>query len=403
MIAAILLAASLAAGPAVSAAEAERLARSGHHREALAAFQALAARDADDFESRVWTGRLLGWLGRPSEAAEVFRDVVVRAPGRIDARVGLGGALVNQGRLDEAMAVIAEAEVLAPLSSDVLALKGRALRLAGELRAARAAYDAAYRLTPGDEDVRAGRSQTIREMSHRGHVAVAVEDTGDGLPVGRIVDADADLRLDDRRRVFGRMQVHDRFGERAVRAGGGAEWRAARTVLARGAVMAAPASGIVARADALGEIELLRPRWQPAVGVRYLAFDGVRVWVFAPSVTVDLSDTAALVGRYYRSEARFEAAGRTAGNDSGLVMLRWRIDPRVWLTGAYARGYESFDRLTTDRLGRFRADTVAGGVRLDLAGMTSVALGTEYQWRSGGRRMLRLTADVVKHFDWQRR
>ena len=51
-----------------------------------------------------------------------------------------------------------------------------------------------------------------------------------------------------------------------------------------------------------------------------------------------------------------------------------------------------------DRLGRFRADTVAGGVRIDLRSLTSVAVGVEHQWRSGDRQLTRVTVDLVQHF-----
>jgi hypothetical protein len=41
---------------------------------------------------------------------------------------------------------------------------------------------------------------------------------------------------------------------------------------------------------------------------------------------------------------------------------------------------------------------VAGGVRVDLRSLTSLGIGIEHQWRSGDRRIARLTLDLVQHF-----
>jgi hypothetical protein len=109
-----------------------------------------------------------------------------------------------------------------------------------------------------------------------------------------------------------------------------------------------------------------------------------------------------VVGRYYRSQSRFVGAHLSAGNDSGAIMARWRQRRRLSWSGAYARGNESFDILSVDRLGRFQADTLAGGARIDLPSLTSIGLGVEHQWRSRNRRMWRLTVDLVHHLDPRR-
>jgi hypothetical protein len=79
-------------------------------------------------------------------------------------------------------------------------------------------------------------------------------------------------------------------------------------------------------------------------------------------------------------------------------MGRWQASRRLSLSAAYARGHESFDILSIDRLGRFQADTLAGGARIDLRSLTSLGLGVEHQWRSGDRQLTRVTLDIVQHF-----
>ncbi len=346
----------------------------------------------------MWLGRLLTRTGRRAEAVTLLRDVITRSPRQVDARVALGAALLTSGRVDDAYAAVQDAEALQPNSADVLALKGRILRHLGRPSEAYAALDAAYTLSPRDEDISIVRERTRRIIAHRAHVGVAREASRDGIPEASIVDADVDVHLDDARRVFGRVQWQDRAGLDDTRAGGGIEWRLGRHVLSRGTVLVSPGSPRVARADLSGELEFAAGRTQPAIGVRYLDFAGARVWILAPSISVDLTDNVAVAARYYRSESEFLPVGQRAANDSGAIMARWQAARRLSLSGAYARGNESFDILSVDRLGRFRADTVAGGLRIDLRSLTSLGLGVEHQWRTGDRQLTRITVDIVQHF-----
>jgi len=385
------------AQPRVSYDDAERMARNGDTLRALEAFQALAAANADDFDSRVWLGRLLVRVGRRGEAIDLLRDVIARSPRQVDARVALGAALLTSGRVDEAEAVVQDAEALEPKSADVLALKGRVLRRLGRPSEAYVALDAAHTLSPRDEDISIVRERTRRIIAHRAHVSVAQE-ASDEIPEASIVDADVDLHLDDDVRVFGRVQWQARAGFDDARGGGGVEWRLSRRVIGRGALLVSPGSPRLARVDAGGEVEVGAGRTQTTVGLRYLDFLGAQVWIVAPAISVDLNDYVTLAVRYYRSESEFEPFGRRAGNDSGAVIGRWQAARRLSLSAAYARGNESFDIVSVDRLGRFRADTVAGGARIDLRSLTSIGVGVEHQWRSGDRQLTRVTLDLVQHF-----
>jgi YaiO family outer membrane protein len=384
--------------PALTYEDAVRLARSGRTAEALAAFRALVARNPDDFDSAIYVGRLLARQGRPQDALPIYRDVILRSPRHVDARVALAGALINLGRVEDAWAAVQDAEALAPRSGDVQAVKGRVLRRLGRAGDALTALNLARELSPDDDDVAIVRERTARLVAHRAHVSVAREASADGIPEATIVDADLDLRVTDAARVNGRVQWQTRADAADTRAGLGAEFRLGRRVLARGAFMASPDSPRVAQADTFGELEFAVGRTQPAIGIRYLHFAAARVWIIAPSIAVDVTDDVALAVRYYRSESEFLPSGQTAGNHSLALMGRWQTTRRIGLSGAYARGNESFDILSIDRLGRFRADTLAGGVRFDLASLTSLAVGVEHQWRTGDRQLTRLTFDLVQHF-----
>jgi len=53
-------------------AQAEQLATSGAYRAALERFQALAAANPDDLETRIWIARLHSWMGDNDRALAVY-------------------------------------------------------------------------------------------------------------------------------------------------------------------------------------------------------------------------------------------------------------------------------------------------------------------------------------------
>ena len=316
----------------------------------------------------------------------------------MDARVALGAALLTSGRVDDAYAAVQDAEALEPDSADVLALKGRILRHLGRPSEAYVALDAAHALSPRDEDISIVRERTRRMIAHRAHVSVAQE-ASEEHPRGD--DRGRRRRPPSRRhvRVFGRVQWQARAGFDDARGGGGVEWRLSRRV--RRPRRAADLAGLAAPRPRRRRrrVEFAAGRTQPAFGLRYLDFAGARVWIIAP---VDQR----------RRERQRRAGGALLPQRVGVPAVRparrqrFRRDHRrdgrrragCRSSAAYARGNESFDIVSVDRLGRFRADTVAGGVRIDLRSLTSVAVGVEHQWRSGDRQLTRVTVDLVQHF-----
>ena len=385
------------APPRVSYEDAERMARAGDTLRALEAFQALAAANPDDFDSLVWLGRLLTRVGRRAEAIDLLRTSSPDRRGRWTpaSRSAPRSSPADASRTPTRWCrTPRRSRRTAPTSS-----RSRAASCGTSgVRARRyVALDAAHTLSPLDEDVSIVRERTRRMIAHRAHVSVAQE-ASEEIPEATIVDADVDLHLDDTVRVFGRVQWQARAGFDDARGGGGVEWRLSRRVVGRGALLISPGSPRLARADVGGEVEFAAGRTQTTFGLRYLDFAGARVWIVAPAISVDVNDNVALAVRYYRSESEFLPFGRRAGNDSGAIIGRWQAARRLSLSAAYARGNESFDIVSVDRLGRFRADTVAGGVRIDLRSLTSVAVGVEHQWRTGDRQLTRVTVDLVQHF-----
>src|SRR6476469_5270894 len=114
LISAAFLGAALLAAPQAQdpRAEAERLARTGAHAQALKQFQALAAANPDDIDVRLWIARLHAQMGHPEHAVDVYRSILAVQPQQMDALIGLGQSLVKLGRLGEASETLNRAEAL---------------------------------------------------------------------------------------------------------------------------------------------------------------------------------------------------------------------------------------------------------------------------------------------------
>lgn len=378
-------------------ASAERLARAGRTADALRLFRRLVDDHPDDVEARLWLARLLRRAGERESAEREFRRALVQAPDHVDGMTGLAALLHARAAFEEAAALLDRAEVLAPESAEVLAVRGQGLRLAGRPVLAEAYYARARTLSPDDADIQQGLEQVRRLTRHRVEASVYQESVG-GLPSdAQAADVRVDLRAAERFRVHGRLQADTRASQHDVRAGGGLEWRVRPAFTVRGSTLLGPGADVMARADSAIGIEHARGRFEPALTARHLAFSTADVWILSPAATWWVDDSTALMVRYYGSRTAFE--GRDpAINHSGALRLRRGLGPRLWLDAGYARGFESFERLSSDRLGLFRADTFSGGVLYHLAGLQSLSTGVEYQRRSDERTMWRFTAGVVTRF-----
>ena len=131
--------------------------------------------------------------------------------------------------------------------------------------------------------------------------------------------------------------------------------------------------------------------------MRFAHFSTADVWIAAPGLTYWLNERTALSARYYFSATTFAQSDETVANHSGRVSARVRIRPRWWIDGGYARGNESFETLTVEQLGRFKADTFSAGFRVDTRALQSIIVAGEYQITDHNR-LFRLTLGFVERF-----
>lgn len=352
---------------------------------------------AEDVEGRLSRARQLRRAGRSDLAEQEYRRALAQAPDHLDALTGLANLLTARGAHEEAAALLDTAEGLAPDSADVLAARAQNLRRAGQSSGAEIYYDRAHTLRPEDRDVQQALEQLRRVNRHRVEAIFYTERTTAGGGDAHAADVNVDLRASDRLRVNARVQAQTRFAQQEARVGGGVEWRARADLTVRGSTLIGPGADLIARSDTTAEIEHVRGRFESAVGIRSMTFAGADVWIIAPAGTMWLNDRAAVALRYYRSATTFDTRPAVV-NHSGAMRLRLNVHPRVWLDTGYSRGFESFEQLSADRLGLFRADTFSGGLLYHLPALQSLSTTVEYQRRSDGRTMVRVTAAVVHRF-----
>ena len=372
-------------------------ANNGDYEGALEEFRRLAASNPRDRESRLWIGRLHLWMGRPERAESVLRSLVLEDRASIDAKLGLALALVALERHDEAVDVLEQADEQSPENPEVLAALARAHRLAGNTTESVTYAQRSYMMAP-TVDNRMLLEASRRAHEHRIESTTFFEDYGTAVAGTRSVDFGANMRMTDRLRVIGRGQFQRKFGISDQRAGLGVEWRwlPQTTISVQG--IAGPGNEVLPTVDMNVEMGHTRRNIDWTLGVRRIGFDGAAVTVLSPGATWWASDRMSFGVRYAAAATDLDTNEPVEGGHTVALRGSYLVHPRVWANVGYTRGVENFDMLSPDQLGEFNADTITGGVRVDLATLTSIVGQYQHQRRPGDIRMNRITFSIGQRF-----
>ncbi len=132
--------------------------------------------------------------------------------------------------------------------------------------------------------------------------------------------------------------------------------------------------------------------------MRDFDFTGARTFVVSPALNWQASDRWLLGVRYAASSSVSNALADAEGGHSLHLRGEYTFRPRLTASLGYAAGVEDFENFSIDRIGDFRANSLSGGVRLDLPTLTSIRAGYEHQWRSGDTSMGRVTLALQQSF-----
>jgi YaiO family outer membrane protein len=399
-ISAAILGLALLASPQTSEqrAEAERLARSGAHAEALKRFQALAASNPDDIEARLWIARLHAWLGHPERAADVYQSIVAAQPQNVDALLGLGEALTADSRFREAAEALTRAEALAADRPAILTAQGRMHRAAGRTTLALAYYERALALEPGNTDARMALDSLRAERAHRFEATYNFERFSTDAPDTHAGTIEVNARTSDAVRVFGGYQHVRKFSRDEDRVGGGLEWVARRDLRLRAGGLFSGNALVLPEADTSVSLDYYRARVAWLASIRYLRFDTSSTFLWSPGLTVTLNERAAVTLRYYHSESDFEDFRAVTGHDGFSFVVTGRVGRRVWINGGYARGFEGLAIITSERTSQFGADNLSAGIRFDATPFTTIAGVYEHQWREADTRVATAMFHLIQRF-----
>jgi YaiO family outer membrane protein len=397
---AALLGLALTAGPQTTdeRAEAERLARTGSHAEALRRFQALAATNPDDVQARLWIARLHRLMGHEQRALDVYLSILATEAQNVDALVGAGRALIDLGRLREAADALNRAEALAADNVGVLAAQGDLHRRAGRSTLALAYYERALVLQPGNLESRAGAAELYAERAHRVTATYHWErfDTDVADTHGGIVEING--RVSDQLRLFGGGHHERKFSRDETRAGGGFEWMNRGSLWTRVGALVGSDNVILPEVDTTFDLAYSREQVQWLAGVRYLRFDGSTTWIVSPGFTVPAGRDVWLTLRYFGSQTNFSGSADDDTNHGVSARISGKLNPRFWVNAGYLRGFEGLGIITVERFVQFEANIISFGVRFDPVPMTSFLATYEHQWRDDDSRATGLFVSLVQRF-----
>jgi len=393
----LLLASTAGTALAQTAAEAVQMADDGRDAEALAAFRQIAARNPNDLEARLWIARLHERMGNPDQAESVYRSVLLEDPASLDAALGVASTLLARDEIDETIELLEAIEERAPQNATLLALLGRAHRRAGRDARAIGYFERAAAIAPTDEH-RLGLENARLSYGHRIETRGFNEQFSGGTPDSTGGDLTVNVRLSERLRVLGRGHAQRKFSVSEQRGGGGVEWRWRPSTTLRTHLLLGPGNLVMPEGDFLGELDYT---YGPAVWtatVRYFDFTGARTTFLSPGVAWPATDRISIALRYAMSFTETSASKGVEVGHSAQLRGSYRFLRRLFLQVGYAAGVEEFENFSIDRIGDFRANTVTGGVRLDLPTLTSIAAGYEQQWRRGNVDMGRVVVTLQQRF-----
>jgi YaiO family outer membrane protein len=390
-------AADAQANPIPTHAQAAELAQQGDQGSALDAYRRIAAANPRDHQARLGIARLHLAMGHPELAEPVYRSVLLEDPRNAEAMLGVGNSLAALGRLDEAIVELDRAAKETPGNADALTALGRTHLKAGNTTLAVSYLQQAVVSGPTSENMFA-LEEARRAHGHSAQIGGLFERFNDGIDDTWGGDLTLNVRLTDRVRLVARGQMVDKFGVSDARGGLGLEWRWRPDAMFSVQANGGPDNLVLPRADGRVAVSY-RPgavAWTAAAQV--MDFSTVTMTTVSPEMTWFGGDRASIGLRYTLSFTSFDGSESVTLGSSGALTGGYRVNRRTWVNLGYWVGIEDFDTPSIDRVGRFSAHTVGGGLRVDLRTLTTL-LGTyQYQWRSGDQTLNRVLVALRQSF-----
>jgi len=328
-------------------------------------YRKLAIHHPTDLDYVLWDARITGWLGEYERSARIFDRVLAGHQDNIEALIGKAEVLLWQKRYGEAAALLKRAKTAAPNNLQVVLALARFYFYQDYGREASNYVKQVLEQDPQNADALALQSKIV--ANHPWILQVGFEHnrfsySGPGN-VGRTTigyrGRSTDFYLD--------QEVWDWYGKVENRFGANIVHRfPSRTWLSAGFLYGPGGVTVIPRADYnLGVAQQLPYGFVPSLDYRYLHFSGSDVHFVEPGVEYYVNPHIWLRLLYIETLTKFTK--RVAGSGEIIpmesVMLRYnqQIAEPLAIHAGYAYGGETFLPHTSDRVGRFKANTVSVG------------------------------------------
>jgi YaiO family outer membrane protein len=351
--------------------------------EARNLYVRLSENQPDNMDYVIWIGRISGWLKEYDTAMAAFNRALDRNSENSEALIGKAYILMYQQEYGAAEELLEKAAGIVAPNPDLLmafarnyhysrqderALEELARVLALEPDHAEA-RELKSEITPRRFEMTMAYGQDRFSFASPAHVyAVSIGYAGAG------------------NRVVLHHEVWDKFGEVAHRSGFNISHRFEQSLWIRGGMMLAPGAGIVARQDYTGGFAYLFPKGiVVSTDYRHMRFSNALVHVASPSIEYYFEKPVWLQAAFYQAWTRYAAPGLpVAGSRAFSVRYNHQLNRAMLFHAGYARGNESFSALSVDRLGKFEAKTVTGGIDFRTSSSFVTGVFYSYQFRSTG-------------------
>lgn len=179
------------------------------------ATQAAVTANPDDTDARYVLARSCAQAGHQDQALAHYDILLARDADNSDWLLGKGQALVALQRPAEALPFLERGRSVAPLYEDIWRTNATALEMLDEYERGDALLAEAERAFPQSDWPAAKRAalDTMRLLRRGTRISFAAsyEDLSDGREPWRAVTVGVDKPLDDRRRIIGGLHVEERF------------------------------------------------------------------------------------------------------------------------------------------------------------------------------------------------
>lgn len=363
--------------------QAARILVSGQHfSDARALYRRLLERDPQNVEYHIWIARLSAWLKEYSTATETYDQVLAREPHNTEALVGKAYVQMWQHHFSDAADLLVTAQRFAPDDPDVQVALARLFHYQGRERAASEHVSQALNQDPANSEAKAlrGELDLPRPIEVRmGYGQDRFSFTAPGnmgyLSAGYVGEAN---------RLKFQYEQWSLFGQDVGRMGFSYTRKMSKGWWLRAAGIVGPGAVVVPRQEATAGLSHALPhRFTLDGDYRFLRFRSADIHLASATLSYYLAKSAWVTATLDNSWAVWRASPTPGRVDQSFLGQVYRqAGRRVVLHGGYARGTESFEALSIDRLSFFGANTYLAGSDFRLSRAYSAELFCLYQIRS---------------------